>query len=137
MVASGILLVVAVDIGCAPRPLLTRAIRARGGILRNVVRESEVRVYATFPGDWRWRTVYRFPLSYGWAIYTAGDPMYYLFDGTLVRSFIGTALISTDGTAEAPLRTQAGFAAVVNLDALQLPGADVAPIPAGDLPRGW
>jgi hypothetical protein len=122
--------------GCAPRPLLERAIRARGGPLTSMVRQVEAEVYLAFPGTWRWRTVYMIPDRYAWTIFTAGEPNHYLFDGTTVRAFIGGREVSADTDPSAPLRSHARFTAVVNLDALRLPGVRTALLSEAELPAG-
>src|SRR2546426_757140 len=122
--------------GCAPRPLLERAIRARGGPLASMARQVEAEVYLAFPGTWRWRTVYMVPDRYAWTIFTAAEPDHYLFDGTTVRAFIGGREVSADTDPSAPLRSHARFTAVVNLDALRLPGVRTAPLPQAELPPG-
>jgi hypothetical protein len=113
-----------------------RAIRARGGPLTSVARQVEAEVYLAFPGTWRWRTVYMVPDRYAWTIFTAAEPNHYLFDGTAVRAFIGTREVSADTDPSAPLRSHARFTAVVNLDALRLPGVRTAPVPQAELPAG-
>ncbi len=121
--------------GWAPRPLVARAIRARGGPLTSVVREVEADVRMGFPGTWRWRTVFLLPDRYAWTIYTTGEPDHYVTDGRTTRAFVGTRLVTEEAGANA-LRTHARFAAVQNLDALLLPGVAIAPLAAGDLPAG-
>src|SRR5262245_29026400 len=79
---------------CTSRPLVARAIHARGGPLRGIVREVEADVYAGFPGTWRWRTAFLLPTSYAWSIYTAGAPDHYLFDGGAARAFVGDREVS-------------------------------------------
>ena len=120
--------------GCAPRPLLERAIRARGGPLRNLTREGEARVRTGFPGVWRWRSVYLLPDRYALTVETATEPYHYLFDGGTVRAFLGTRAVATDPRREAPLRSHARFTAVAHLDALGLPRYRVAPLAPGELP---
>src|SRR5262245_24062168 len=75
----------AAALGCAPRPLLERAIRARGGPLGSLVRQVDAEVYAAFPGTWQWRTAFMLPDRYAWTVFTTGEPMHYLFDGQVVR----------------------------------------------------
>jgi len=55
---AALVVVLALTAGCASRPLLARAIRARGGPLHGFVRQSAADVYVGFPGAWRWRTVF-------------------------------------------------------------------------------
>ena len=121
---------------CAPRPLLDRAIRARGGPLHSVVRQVEARVYTGFPGLWHWRTAFLAPDRYAWTIFTSGEPDHYLFDGVATRAFIGQREAALDPDRGAPLRTHARFTAVANLDVLRAPGVRVASLPAGELPPG-
>jgi len=119
---------------CAPRPLLERAIRSRGGPLHTIVREVEADVQAGFPGTWRWRSAFMLPDRYAWTIETDTEPYHYLFDGQAVRAFIGGRLVSVDEGRGAPLRSHARLTAVVNLDALRLPGVSVAELTPHELP---
>jgi hypothetical protein len=122
--------------GCASRSLVTRAIRARGGSVESFVRESEARVHVGFPGDWSWRTAFLFPDRYAWRIFTAGEPDDYLFDGTVARAFVAGRQVAEEAGVTSALRTHARFVAVTNLDALLLPGVQVAPLPGAELPPG-
>jgi len=133
---AGILLAVALATGCAPRPLLARAIHARGGPLRSLVRQVESQVYTGFPGTWRWQATFLVPDRYAWTIFTTREADHYLFDGETVRAFVGRAEVSADTDAAAPLRTHARFTAVVNLDVLLQPGVQVVPAAADRLPAG-
>jgi hypothetical protein len=126
--------VVMVAGACAPRPLLVRALHARGGPLRGLVRDASARVTTGFPGTWRWQTAFLVPDCYAWTIYTTGEPDHYLFDGVTARTYVGQRLVASEAGAAAPLRTQARFAAVMNLDALFLPGVSVQPLAPGRLP---
>ena len=130
-------LLVALGSACTPDPLLTRAIRARGGPLHGIVRQAEAEVHADFAaGTWQWRTAYLAPDRYAWTIYTSHGPDHYVFDGRGVRAFIGDHQVAGGGEQGAPLRTHARFTAVANLDVLLLPGAHVSPLPADALPAG-
>lgn len=122
--------------GCTPRPLVERAIRARGGPLDVLVRQGEATVRRGFPGRWQWRTVYLLPDHYALTVRGAQESFHYLLDGTVVRAFAGDRLVSRDAGSAAPLITHAHFTAVVNLDALRLPGYRVAPLPAAELEGG-
>jgi hypothetical protein len=122
--------------GCARRPLLDRAIAARGGALPSVVIGAEARVHAGAPGTWQYTRAYRSPDRYAWRIVTADEPLSHLFDGRLVRCFVGGAEVSCDPSPDAPLRTHARWTAVVNLDALRAPGVTLEPLAARDLPDG-
>ncbi len=130
------LLLLALASACAPRPLVARAIRARGGPLRSVVRRVEAEVYAGFPGTWRWRAAFLVPDRYAWTILTTREPDHYLFDGTVVRAFVGDVEVAADADAAAPLRTHARFTAVTDLDALLQPGVQVAAAAADRVPPG-
>ncbi|HYV57261.1 MAG TPA: hypothetical protein VE911_06945 [Candidatus Nitrosopolaris sp.] len=132
-IAASLLLAAFVS-ACAPRPLLREAIRARGGPLHAFVREVETEVQVEFPGLWRLRVAYLEPDHYAWTVFTAGEPDFYLFDGTTQRAFVGTRAISVEPASTAPLRSPARFTAAANLDALLLPGVQVTPLPPGALP---
>jgi hypothetical protein len=121
----------------APGDLVARAIRARGGPLRALVRNAEADVQATFAaGRWTWRTAFVAPDRFAWTIDTTGEPHHYLFDGIAVRAFIGRRQVAVDTAPTAPVRTLARFMAVANLDVLLLPGARVEPLPDGERPPG-
>ena len=122
--------------GCAQRPLLERAIAARGGALASLVIGAEARVHAGAPGTWQYTRAYRSPDRYAWRIVTADEPLSHLFDGALVRCFVGNAEVSCDPSPDAPLRTHARWTAVMNLDALRAPGVTLQPLEARDLPDG-
>jgi hypothetical protein len=122
--------------GCAPRPLLERAIAARGGPLHGVVLCAEARVFAGVPGRWRFTRAYLAPGRYAWRIETAGEPDSYLFDGSLVRSFIGDAEVARDASPGAALRSHARWTGVMLLDGLDAPGVAVEELPAAELPPG-
>lgn len=121
---------------CAPRPLLDRAVRARGGPIGVIVVDAEAEVRRAYVGTWRWRRVLAAPERYAWIITTTNEPIGNLFDGEVVRSFVGGALATTDASPTAPLRSQARFVAVSQLDVLRLPGVQVTPIARDALPAG-
>jgi hypothetical protein len=116
--------------------LLARAIHARGGPLYGLVEEIEARVHVGAPGAWQWQRAFLLPDRYAWVITTATEPDAYLFDGSAVRAYIGTRAVSVDRSPGAPLRSHARWTAVVNLDALALPGVAVAPLAPSELPAG-
>jgi hypothetical protein len=120
--------------GCAPRPLLERAIRARGGAVDAVVRVSDVDVHSGFPGRWRWRTVFLPPDRYAWSVETTHDPMHYLFDGTIMRVYLGGALTAEDASPDAPLRSHARVVGVALLDVLRAPNVSVRELAREELP---
>lgn len=122
--------------GCAARAPLAQAIAARGGPLPSLARRSEALVTQGFPGIWRWRTVYRVPDRFAWTIETTREPDHYLFDGQVVRAFVGSHPVATDASPQAPLRSQARFMAVIGLDGLRELPATVRPLPPHDRPPG-
>lgn len=122
--------------GCAPPSLVAEALRARGGRLPSLVRDVELDVYRGFPGRWRLRTAFLVPDRYAWTVLTMGEPDHYLFDGAVVRVFVGDRPVGSEAGAGAPLRTLARFTAVVGLDALLLPGVRVAPLAPEVVPAG-
>jgi hypothetical protein len=121
---------------CAPRPLLDRAIRARGGPLTSVVRQVEADVHVGFPGVWRWRTAFLVPQYYAATVYTTFGPNHYVFDGATTTAWIGGRRVSAVAAPHDSVRSQARFFAVTLLDVLRLPGVAVAETPANALPPG-
>jgi hypothetical protein len=101
-----------------------------------LVRESEAVVSLGFPGTWRWRMVIAGPDRYAWTVYTTGEPTHYLFDGAVVRSYVGGALTSEDASPAAPLRSHARFMALTRLGGLDAPGVGVRDLPASHRPPG-
>lgn len=122
--------------GCTPRPLLERAIAARGGEVRGAVLNAEARVYAGVPGRWHYRRTYLAPDCYAWRIETTGDPDTYLFDGRVVRAFVGDAEVASDAGPAAPLRSHARWTGVTLLTGLDAPGVTVVELPPAELPPG-
>jgi hypothetical protein len=114
-------------LGGASRPLLDRAIDARGGPLEGLARSAEAEVYAGFPGTWRWRTAIA-PDRYAWSILTVDETHHYLYDGAAVRAFVGAREVAAEPAGTAPLRTHARFLAVAYLDALRQPGVQIRPL---------
>jgi hypothetical protein len=121
---------------CAPRPLLDRAVHARGGSIGTVVVDAEATVRRAYPGAWRWRRVIAAPDHYAWTIQTTGEPLHTLFDGAVVRSFVGGEFTRADASDAVALRSQARFLAVAELDVLRLPGVQVAEIARDAVPAG-
>jgi hypothetical protein len=122
--------------GCTPRPLVERAIRARGGPLSGLVIRANALVHTSAPETWEYRRAFLAPDHYAWTIVTLTEPIHFLFDGMTVRTFIGEADVSNDGSPYAPLRTHARWTALVNLDALTGPGVTVTALPREALPAG-
>ncbi len=130
------ILVALVVAGCATRPLLERAIAARGGAVHGIVLSAEARVYAGLPGRWHYRRVYLAPDRYAWRIETSGDADTYVFDGDVVKSFVGVSEVARDAGPTAPLRSHARWTGVVLLDGLDAPGVSVAELTPGEIPAG-
>lgn len=130
------LLVVLGAVGCAPRTLFERALAAHGGPCAALTRVSTVQMLAGYPGTWSSRMTFAPPDRYAWSYDTTGDPYHYLFDGQVVRAFVGTSLVSEDTEATAPLRSHARFTAVMLLDALRAPGVTIGPTPDGEALAG-
>ncbi|MDX2168998.1 MAG: hypothetical protein SF182_18165 [Deltaproteobacteria bacterium] len=122
--------------GCTPRPLLERAIAARGGPLRGVIMRAETRVYRVVPGRWRYTRTCRSAGGYAWQLDTAAGIDTHTFDGRVVRSFVAGELVGSDTSPSAPLRSQARWTAVSLLDALTAADVVVQPLPAEQLPSG-
>ena len=97
--------------------------------MAGLIRESDVRVTMGEPGAWQWRTVAALPERYAWSIVTNDLPNHYLFDGAVVRAFVGARSVSADASPQAALRTHARFVAVANLDLLRVAGAPVRVTP--------
>jgi hypothetical protein len=91
-------------------------------------------VHAGEPGTWQCMRAFAVPDRFAWKIVTTGDPIYHLFDGAAVRCFIGTAEVSSDSSTCAPLRTQARWTAVINLDMLRASDIALAELPAAERP---
>jgi len=134
-VALALLIMGLVVAGCAPRPLLERAARARGGALWSFVRASDVDVQEGFPGAWQWRTAFLAPDRYAWSIVTTTGVDHYLFDGHVVRGFVSGREVAADAAQAAPLRIQARFIAVTSLVPLDA-RATATPLPTSELPPG-
>ena len=130
----GWIVALALATACAPRPVLDRAIVARGGPSGALIRESEVDVFAGVPGRWEWRTVVAPRELYAWSIVTNDLPNHYLYDGVVVRAFVGARVVSVDASPDAALRTHARFVAVADLDVLRAPGVEVTTSPTTDPP---
>jgi len=128
-------ILLATAIGCVARgTLLEQAMRAQGGPMPGLARESRTEVWVGFRGTWRWRTVTAGPNRYAWSIETTGEPTHYLFDGRVVRAFVGSALTSEDASPTAALRTHARFTSVMFLDAFRTPGVRVRELAAAERP---
>lgn len=127
-------ILVALAVSCQPRSDVDRAVRARGR-LGAVVIEAEARVHKGFPGQWRWRRTFSGG-RYAWTVFTTGEPLHHLFDGAVVRAFVGSAPTAEDASPEAPLRSQARFVAVMLLDALTAAGVLVEAVAPESLPTG-
>jgi len=132
LAAGGLLLLC----GCTPRPLLERAIAARGGPLRGLVMSSEARLYRGMPGTWRYTRTFLAPERYAWQVETSTGTDTHLFDGQATRSFVDSGEVGRDTNPAAPLRTQARWTAVSLLDGLTAPNVVLYPLLPGELPPG-
>lgn len=128
--------VLALIAGCARPPLVERAIAARGGPLTSLVRRVEADVHVGFAGRWTARMAYRAPDRWALTIDTTAESDSYTWDGDAAYTVLGSRTVAVDRAPTAPLRSQARFWSVANLDALQRPGVVVTPLPKGDLPPG-
>jgi len=122
--------------GCA-RPLLERAIAARGGALQSLSRASQADVVRGFPGEWAWRFEYRVPDQLRWTIETYGEAQSVSYDGRTVRYFLGSATLPTPPAALGDFASIARWTSVTTLDALALdPDVVLRELPAGERPAG-
>jgi hypothetical protein len=103
--------------GCS-RPLLQRAIAARGGALTSLSREANAEVHEGFPGSWAWRFDYRVPDSLRWTIETYGEEQSIAYDGRTVRYYLGEAAIGNAPAALGDFRSEVRWMAVTTLDAV-------------------
>lgn len=117
-----------------PRPLLERAIAARGGALHGVVLECEADVYVAFPGRWTYARTFLAPERYAWRIDTSAGADLYVYDGELVRAFVEGREVSQDANPDAPLISHARWTRVTLLQELDAPGVTVSEIPTTDMP---
>lgn len=123
-------------LGCS-RPLLERAIAARGGALQSLSRVSSADVYRGFPGDWSWRFDYGVPDRLRWTIETYGEEQSVSFDGRQVRYFLGSAALPEVPAALGDFGSIVRWTAVTTLDALaDDPRARVRELPASQRPAG-
>lgn len=122
--------------GCAPRPLLERALAARGGAVNGVVLEADADVYAAFPGRWTYARTFLAPERYAWRIDTSSGADLYVYDGEVVRAFVDEREVSRDASPTAPLISHARWTRVVLLHGLDAPGVTVSELPADALPDG-
>lgn len=88
------------------------------------------------PGRWPYTRFWLAPDRYAWRIDTAGDSDTYLYDGRVVRAFIGTDEVASDASPDAPLRSHARWTRLMLLDGLDAPGTAVAALPNAELPAG-
>ena len=113
--------------GCPQRNAVETAIARRGGACPAVTRASTVDLRVGYPGRWLSRATSAGPERYAWTYDTTGAPFGYLFDGQVVRSFVGAGQVTEDSSPTAPLRSHARFTAVMLLAALQGAGTVVEP----------
>lgn len=139
--AVGVRAVVALALALATsacaRPLVERAIAARGGPLGTVSRTARVEASLGFPGDWAWRVDYRVPDRLRWTLETYGEEQSVAFDGTTVRYFLGSAALPDGGARLDDFRSLVRWTAVTMLDALSASAqVELRELPAGERPAG-
>jgi len=134
LLAFGVL--AALGAGCQSDSLAERAVRARGGVRQGLILMLEAQVYQGFPGRWEYERVFVPPDLYAWKIETSAAPLYHLYDGATVRSFVGDAEVGSDASPGAPLRTHARWLSVVSLAAFAAAGVAIAPLAGVALPEG-
>lgn len=121
---------------CA-RPLLERAIAARGGPLQSLSRASTAEVVRGFPGEWAWRFDYRVPDLLRWTIETYGETQSVSFDGRAVRYFLGSAPLPMSPAALGDFASIVRWTSVTTLDALAVDDDVVLrELRVGELPAG-
>ncbi|MBY0274796.1 hypothetical protein K2Z84_05620 [Candidatus Binatia bacterium] len=131
----GCLLVVATTGAACTRPLLERAIAARGGPLESLSRESTADVYRGFPGTWAWRFDYLVPDRLRWTIETYGEEQSVAYDGTRVRYFLGSGALPDVPAALSDFASIVRWTSVTTLDALASdPRATVRELSAAERP---
>jgi hypothetical protein len=134
--ATPLLFGVAASPGGTAPPLLERVLTARGPAVRGIMLRAEAKAYAGVPGRWRFTRAHLAPDRYAWRIETAGAPDSYLFDGDVVRAFIGSAQVASDASPNAPLRSHERWTALMLLDGLEAPGVAVTELATAELPGG-
>lgn len=122
--------------GCT-RPLLERAIDARGGAIESVSREATADVEIAFPGRWAWRFDYRTPDLLRWTLDTYGETQSVAFDGRTVHYFLGSARLPSAPETLEGFGTLVRWTAVTTLDAVvDDPGVSVRELAAHELSQG-
>lgn len=134
---TAVLLIVTVTCAGCTRPLLERAIAARGGPLETLSRESTAEVDRGFPGTWAWRFDYRVPDRLRWTIETYGEEQSVAYDGTRVRYFLGSGSLPEVPAALSDFASIVRWTSVTTLDALVSdPRATVRELPVAERPAG-
>lgn len=128
------LLLIGLPAAAGAQPLLERALAVRGRAPHAVILHAQARVYAGVPGRWQFTRAWLAPDRYAWRIETAGEPDSYLFDGRVVRAFIGSDEVASDASPDAPLRSHARWTALTLLLGLDAAWTAVSELPASDLP---
>jgi hypothetical protein len=108
--------IVLVACSACSNALIDRAIRARGGEMQSLERQVDATVYKEFPGEWTWEMAYREPDLFRWTLQVAGEDQSYVYDGSKVTLYLGSAALPVDPAAEMSFRSQARFIAVTMLD---------------------
>jgi hypothetical protein len=127
--------------GCAgvapPADLASAAVAARGGSLDRFARSSDLEVYAGFQGAWQWQVGFEAPDHLRLAIETAAETQILESDGTWLRTYVGSALVSQEPARGSSVAALVAFVALSNLDVLLDPQrVRVEPLDAHTLPAG-
>ena len=103
------------------RPLLERAIDARGGSIERIERSADGIVHVGLPGRWRWRLVFQPPERMRFTLITAGEDQQWVTDGRTASTLLGSTVVSSEPLADSEALSIVRWVAVVHLDALRDP----------------
>jgi hypothetical protein len=105
--------------GAAPREhLAAAAVAARGGPLLRFERSSDLDVHAGFPGAWQWEIGFEAPERVRITIETASETQTLASDGTWLRTYLGTALVSQEPARGSSVGGLLTFVELSTLDVL-------------------
>jgi hypothetical protein len=104
--------------GAPPADLVGAALAARGDPLPAWARDSELKVYEAFQGDWRWELIFAVPERLRMVLHTAAEDQSIASDGARVRSYIGNALVSDEPAEGSDVAALVRFIALSSLDVL-------------------
>jgi hypothetical protein len=125
--------------GCAglglPADLPSAALAARGGFLTRFARSSDLQVYAGFQGAWQWELGFEVPERLRLTLETSAETQTLVSDGTWLRTYVGSALVSQEPARGSSVASLVAFVALSNLDVLLDPArARAEPLDAHALP---